>query len=256
MAGVGTLIGRVLAPVLVGLVLLGGWLLLVDVARVPPSLIPSPWTIWDEFVANLGIIARDALLTGTNAVLGLVVGGIIAVLAAALAARLTAVDGMLAPIVAALAVVPIVALTPILNTMFGASAQTGRIVIASLAAFVPVFINMLRGLRQAQPVQRDLFAAYAAGGPKTFAKLTFPSALPHLLTGVRIASSLAVIAAVVAEYFGGPAIGVGTAIASYAKSGRIPLAWAYVGAAIAIGLVLFLITGLLERIVRRYRPEH
>ena len=255
MGGVATAIGRIVAPLLVGALLLAVWLLLVDIVRVPPTLLPSPWVISDEFVTHFGIIAEDAITTGTNALLGLVIGGTIAVVLAALAARFTPIDGMLLPIVAALAIVPIVALTPIFNTMFGASVQTGRVLIAALAAFVPVFINMLRGLRQSQPVQRDLFSAYAARGGQTFTKLTFPSALPHLLTGVRIASSLAVIAAVVAEYFGGPADGVGTAIATYAKSGRIPLAWAYVGAAIAIGVVLFAVSLLLERIVRRYRPE-
>lgn len=255
MGGVGMVIGRIVAPVVVGVLLLSGWLVLVDVVKVPPSLVPSPWAIGDEFARNFGIIAEDALLTGSNALLGLAIGSVIAILFAGIAARFAPIDGMMAPVVAALAVVPIVALTPILNTMFGASAQTGRVLIAAIAAFVPVFINMLRGLRQSQQVQRDLFSAYAAGGGQTFTKLTFPSALPHLLTGVRIASSLAVISALVAEYFGGPADGVGTAIASYAKSGKIPLAWAYVGAAIIIGLLLFLVSVLLQRVVRRYRPE-
>lgn len=255
MTGVGTLIGRIVAPIMVGVLMLGGWLYLVDIVKISPSLVPSPWAIGNEFVTNFGIIAEDALITGTNAVLGLLIGSLVAIILAGLAARFFAIDGMTAPVVAALSVVPIVALTPIFNTMFGASSQTGRVLIAAIAAFVPVFINMLRGLRQSQQVQRDLFSAYAAKGGQTFTKLTFPSALPHLLTGVRIASSLAVISALVAEYFGGPADGVGTAIATYAKSGKIPLAWAYVGASIAIGLLLFLVSILLERIARRYRPE-
>ena len=81
--------------------------------------------------------------------------------------------------------------------------------------------------------------------------LTLPTALPYLMTGLRIASSLAVIAALVAEYFGGPANGVGTAIASYAKSGRAALAFAFVVGGIAIGLLFFLVTSLLERLVTR-----
>ena len=81
--------------------------------------------------------------------------------------------------------------------------------------------------------------------------LTLPTALPYLMTGLRIASSIAVIAALVAEYFGGPADGIGTAIASYAKSGHAALAFAYVTGGIAIGLVLFLVTSLLERLVTR-----
>mgnify|MGYP001146413677 FL=1 len=156
--------------------------------------------------------------------------------------------------VAAIAVVPIVALTPIFKTMFGASSEYGRQLIAGIAAFVPVFINVLRGLRQARPVQRDLFAALAASGGQTFRRLTLPTALPYLFTGLTMASSLAVISALVAEYFGGPSNGLGTAIATYAKSGKTALAWAHVAAAIAVGLVFFLVTALIERIVTRRIP--
>jgi NitT/TauT family transport system permease protein len=161
---------------------------------------------------------------------------------------------MLAPLVAALAVIPIVALTPILNTMFGASSQFGRQAVAAIAAFVPVFVNVLRGLRQTRPVQRDLLRATAAGRVQTFRILTLPTALPYLLTGIRIAASLAVISALVAEYFGGPADGVGTAIATYAKSGRAALAWAFVGGGIVIGLAFFFATSLLERLATRRTP--
>ena len=118
-------------------------------------------------------------------------------------------------------------------------------------AFIPIFVNVLRGLRQTRPVHRDLLRTSAATGLQTFRVLTLPTALPYLMTGLRIASSLAVISALVAEYFGGPADGLGTAIAPYPKSGRAALAWAYVAGAIAIGLVFFLVTSLLERLVTR-----
>ena len=121
-------------------------------------------------------------------------------------------------------------------------------------AFVPVFVNVLRGLRQTRPVHRDLLRATGATGAQTFRVLTLPTATPYLMTGIRIASSIAVIAALVAEYFGGPADGIGTAIASYAKSGRAALAFAYVAGGIAIGLALFLVTSLLERLVSRRPP--
>jgi len=138
--------------------------------------------------------------------------------------------------------------------MFGASSQFGRMSVAAIAAFVPVFVNVLRGLRQTRPVHRDLLRSSAASSWQTFRVLTLPTALPYLLTGLRIASSVAVIAALVAEYFGGPADGIGTAIATYAKSGRAALAFAYVAGGIAIGLAFFLVTGLLERLVSRRRP--
>lgn len=242
---------RVLAPIAVGILLLLVWFLVVDVLKIAPRALPSPVAVVNELILRWNIIWNAMQITGGNALIGLVVGTVFAVLWAALANALRPVDGMLAPIVAAVAVVPIVAVTPILNTMFGASSQFGRMAIASIAAFIPVYINVLRGLRQTRPVHRDLLRASGATGMQTFRVLTLPTALPYLLTGLRIASSLAVIAALVAEYFGGPANGVGTSIATYAKSGRAALAFAFVAGGIAIGLVFFLVTSLLERLVTR-----
>jgi NitT/TauT family transport system permease protein len=245
---------RFAAPVVVGILLIALWVLVVDVLKIAPRMVPGPAAIGSELTLHADIIGDDALITGTNSLLGLLFGGLLGVVLAGLAAAARPIDGMLAPLVAALAVVPIVALTPILNTMFGASSQFGRQTVAAFAAFIPVFVNVLRGLRQTRPLHRDLLRASGATRWQTFAKLTLPTALPYLLTGLRIAASLAVISALVAEYFGGPADGLGTAIATYAKSGRAALAWAYVAGAIAIGLLFFLVTSLLERLVARRSP--
>ncbi|MFT4029904.1 MAG: ABC transporter permease subunit [Protaetiibacter sp.] len=244
---------RVAAPVAVGILMLVAWTLYVEFGDAP-RMLPSPLAIGQEFVLRWGIIWDDSVVTATNALIGLTVGTVLAVVLAGLAAAARPVDGMLAPLVAALAVIPIVAITPILNTMFGASSQFGRQAVATIAAFIPVFVNVLRGLRQTRPVHRDLMRASAASGSQTFRMLTLPTAVPYLMTGLRVASSLAVIAALVAEYFGGPSDGIGTSIASYAKSGRAALAWAYVGGGIIIGLVFFLVTAFLERIVTRHAP--
>ena len=245
---------RVVAPITVGVVILVIWIVAVDVVKAAPRALPSPIAITNEFVLRSGIIVEDMGITASNALIGLATGAIVAIVLAALAATSRPVDGMLAPLVAAIAVVPIVALTPILNTMFGASSQFGRQSVAAIAAFVPVFVNVLRGLRQTRPVHRDVLRSSAATGLQTFRVLTLPTALPYLMSGLRIASSIAVIAALVAEYFGGPADGIGTAIATYAKSGRASLAFAYVAGGIAIGLVFFLVTSLLEWLVSRRKP--
>ena len=245
---------RWVAPVVVGVLILAIWIFWVDVLGTAPRMLPSPIAIAEEFVRRFPIILDDMMITATNALIGLVVGSLLALLFAGLAAAAKPVDGMLAPLVSALAVIPIVAITPILNTMFGASSQFGRQAVATIAAFIPVFVNVLRGLRQTRPVHRDLLRSSAASGWQTFRVLTLPTALPYLMTGLRIASSLAVIAALVAEYFGGPADGIGTAIATYAKSGRAALAWAYVLGGIIIGLVFFLVTSLLERLATRRSP--
>ena len=245
---------RVLAPIAVGLIILALWFVVVDVLHAAPRALPSPVAIVGQLADHYDIILEDMGITATNALVGLAAGAVVAIVLAALAATFRPVDGMLAPLVAAIAVVPIVAITPILNTMFGASSQFGRQYVAAIAAFVPVFVNVLRGLRQTRPVHRDVLRSSGATGLQTFRVLTLPTALPYLLTGLRIASSVAVIAALVAEYFGGPADGIGTAIASYAKSGHAALAFAYVAGGIAIGLVLFLVMSLLERLVTRGKP--
>lgn len=242
---------RVGTPLLVGVVGLAVWHLLVGVVGVSAYLLPSPAEIVAEWSANVSAIADSTWITGTNAALGLLIGALAGVLLAALASRLRAFDQMLAPVVAALAVIPIVALAPVLNAMFGADAETGRRVVAAIAAFVPVFVNSLRGLRQTTPLQRDLMRSHAATGSQTFRVLTLPTAAPYVLTGLRVASSLAVISALVAEYFGGPRGGLGSFISTSAATSAYARAWAYVGAAILLGLAFYLVTVALERLVAR-----
>ncbi len=247
-------VGRVVAPLVVGVIVLGVWQYLVSVVKVSPYLLPGPQEIWDELQQNTAAV-RDAFwITGRNAAIGLVFGTVVGVVLAGIAAWARVIDGMFAFVVASLAVVPIVALAPVLNSMYGADSEYGRRVIAAIAAFVPVYINTVRGLRQTTPQHRDLMHSYAASGWQTFRSLTLPSSAPFVLTGIRVASSLAVISALVAEYFGGPRGGLGSFIATSAATSAYALAWAYVAAAILLGLVAFVVTVLLERLVQWRLP--
>ena len=246
---------RIVAPVAVGLIVLGVWQFLVSVVGVSDYLLPSPASIIEELILYWPSIVQATILTGTNALIGLVVGSILGILLAALASRWRAIDQMSAPVVASLAVIPIVALAPVLNSMFGADSQFGRQAIAALASFVPVFINTLRGFRQTTPVHRDLMKAYAASPSQVLRTLTLPTARPFILTGIRIASSLAVISALVAEYFGGPRGGLGSLISTSAASSAYARAWAYVVASIALGLLFYLVTLGLERLLQRHTPQ-
>src|SRR3546814_17896686 len=131
------------APLAVGLIGLIAWVLVVDVFAVAPRMLPSPFAILGEFVLRWNIIAPDLAITATNALIGLVAGTVFAVAFAGLAATLRPLDGMLAPLVAALAVIPIVAITPIFNTMFGASSPFGRPAAAPTQPVVPRFFQHL-----------------------------------------------------------------------------------------------------------------
>jgi len=244
---------RVGAPIVLGVVVVALWQLLAGSGLIEAYLLPSPLAIGQEIAEFLPSMLSAAQLTGLNALIGLLVGTLLGIVGALLASATRLVDGMLAPVVAALSVVPIVALAPVLNSAFGADAQTGRQLIAALAAFVPVFINTARGLRQTRPVHRDLMRVYAASPWQTMRTITLRTAAPFTFTGIRLASSLAVISALVAEYFGGPRGGLGGLISTSAASSAYARAWAYVVAAIVLGLVFYLVALGIERLVSRRR---
>jgi NitT/TauT family transport system permease protein len=244
---------QLIAPLALGAAVIALWQLLAGSGIVEAYLLPSPAAIGGQIVEFFPSMVSASGLTGLNALIGLLAGTILGIIGALLASATRVIDGMLAPVVAALAVVPIVALAPVLNTSFGADAQTGRQLIAALAAFVPVFINTARGLRQTRPVHRDLMRAYAATSWQAMTTITLRTAAPFTFTGIRLASSLAVISALVAEYFGGPRGGLGGLISTSAASSAYPRAWAYVVAAIVLGLSFYLVALAIERLVSRRR---
>ncbi|WP_315097979.1 ABC transporter permease subunit [uncultured Cellulomonas sp.] len=246
-----TAVRRWVAPVLLGVVALLAWQAVVVGADIKPYLLPSPTAILEQLRLSIPLVWSAALATGMNVLVGLVVGSAIAIVAAVVAARSRMADTLLSPTAAALAVMPIVALAPALNTMFGTTSTTPRRLVVSVVVFAPVFVNTLRGLRQVQPVHRDLLKAYAASPWQLTRTVTVPGALPYLFTGLRIASSTAVIAAIVAEYFGGLQNGLGSRITSAASNSAYARAWAFVLGAIVLGLVFYLATLALERAVAR-----
>lgn len=245
----------ILPPVILGVVVLSLWQLVVTVFEIPAYLVPGPLAIGSSFGTNVSSILNSSMTTGLNALVGLLVGAVLGVLIAILASVLRILDWMIAPIVAAMAVIPIVALAPVFYSMFGASVQTGRQMVAALAVFVPMFVNTLNGLRQIKPVQRDLMRAYAATTRQTTRVLALPAAVPHTLNGLKIGSSLAVISALVAEYFGGPANGLGRAITTAVAGSNYTLAWAYVLGSVILGLVFYMVTAGLEKISLRHRGD-
>jgi NitT/TauT family transport system permease protein len=246
-------IRNIAAPILFGVLALLLWQVVVVGFHLKPFIVPSPISIATQFGERFGVILTASVVTATNAFIGLVLGTIVGVIAAGIAAALRVIDEISAPLVTAASVIPIVALAPVLYTMLGASVQTARVLIAALAVFIPVYINTLRGLRSSKPIHRDLMRAYAATPWQVTWAVTLPGALPFFFTGVRIASSLAVISALGAEYFGGPIGGLGKSITSAASSSNYPLAWAFVLGSILTGLVFFCVTLALEIFATRHR---
>lgn len=246
---------RVAAPVVVALLVLLGWQALVDGRGIAPYLLPSPTAIWAQVRDNASDIVSVGRATGENALIGLVLGTLLGLGAALLAARLRLVDELLTPLSAAVNAMPIVALAPVFNTMFSSTSGVPRRLVVTIVVFFPVFVNSVRGLRQVDPLHAELMRSYAASGWAITRAVRLPGALPFVFTGVRIASSLAVIAAVVAEYFGGLQNGVGARITSAASNTAYARAWAYVLAACVLGLVFYLAALLAERWATPWRNE-
>lgn len=240
-----------LPPLILGVVTLMLWQLAVVAFEIKSFVLPSPLSIGDQFVSNLGTVWSNSVVTGQNSLIGLLLGMVVAVVFAMIAALVRTIDELTTAVVSAAMVLPIVALAPVLYGMFSASQQTARVLVAALAVFVPVYVNTLKGLRQVRPVHRDLMRAQAASTWQTTRIVTLPTALPFLFTGLRIASALAVIAAVIAEYFGGPIGGLGKSITTAAAGSNYPLAWAYVLGSILLGLAFYLATMGVERLTLR-----
>lgn len=239
-------VSTVVAPVVLAAVVLALWEWAVKHYEIEPFILPAPSVIWDQITANHTTIVDGAKATGRNALYGMLAGAVVGIVGALLSGAVKAIDEMSVPVVAAASVIPIVALAPVLYSMFGAAVDTGRILVAALSVSVPVYLNTLRGLRQVTQVHRDLMTAVAARPLQVARTVTLPTALPYVFTGLRIASSLAVISALIAEYFGGPIGGLGKSITSSAASSNYPLAYAYVFGAICLGLVFYVVTLLIE----------
>ena len=245
----------VLPPVAVGVLVVVAWELTVTLGRIAPFIVPAPSAIWHELIEQRGNVWEAALATGVNALIGLIAGTILGVLAAMAASRFRPLSEVSVPFAAVLNALPIIALAPILNNMFESTSSVPRRLVAGIIAVFPVFINTLRGLREVDPIHRELMHSYAASGWTFARKVRLPGALPFVFTGLRQASSLAVIAAVVAEYFGGLQNGLGSRITSAAAFTAYPRAWAFVVGACLLGLVFYLSTLLLERLAMPWKSR-
>jgi NitT/TauT family transport system permease protein len=246
---------RILPPIVVGVLAIIAWELTVSIGHIAPFILPAPSAIWHELVLQRGNVWDAALASGANALVGLAGGAVLGVLAALVSSRSKALSEVSVPIAAVLNALPIIALAPILNNMFESTSSVPRRIVAAIIVFFPVFINTLRGLREINPVHRELMASYAASSWTFARKVRLPGALPFVFTGLRQASSLAVIAAVVAEYFGGLQDGLGARITSAAAFTAYPRAWAFVVGACLLGLVFYLTTLIVERLAMPWQTQ-
>ena len=237
-----------LTPVLFGAAFFALWQGFVVWRDIKPYLLPTPASVVRNAVDSSHLLRSSAIVSGTNALVGLIAGVVVGTVAAVLTNRLRIVAEVLTPLAIAVNAVPIIVITSFLNNMYSARSQLPRRLMVAVVVFFVVFVNVTRGLRQSDPTQTELMRSYAANDRQMLAKVRLPTALPHLFTAIRIASPLSVITAFVAEYFGGTQDGLGYRITSAMSTSDDALGWAYVGAACVLGLAFFAGSSALEAI--------
>ena len=223
----------------VGLVVLG----------VKQFLLPRPSAIIGALVEEWPVLARGVVYTGLEALGGLVLGVTLGTVAAFATARWATARETLMPLAIAASSVPIIALAPIMSAWFSSDNPAARVAIVTLMVFFPVLINTVRGLTDVDPGALELMHSYAAAPVQIVHKVRIPNALPFFFTGLKIAATLAVIGAVIGEYFGGPRYSLGIFITSEAYVFRYPNAWAAILLACLLGIAFYLTILVLERLV-------
>jgi NitT/TauT family transport system permease protein len=237
---------RTLPPVVVGVVFFGGWEAFVDWQDVRPFILPKPSAIWRQLVDNAGLVRSASVVTGTNALVGLVLGTLLGALLAAAANRFRLFGELINPLAITVSAIPAVVIVSVLNNMYSITTQTGRRIMVTLAVFFIVFVQVARGLRQSHPTQIELMRSYAATSRDVLRKVRIPNAVGYLFTAIRTAAPIAVIIALVSEYFGGTQDGLGQKIASNFSLSKTAFAFAYVVGGSIVGLLFFAGSNLLE----------
>ncbi|MEZ5176568.1 MAG: ABC transporter permease [Acidimicrobiia bacterium] len=249
------LVSGVMPAVVFGLGGLVLWELTLLIINPDGFVLPRPSEIIASFIDNIDVIWIATRNTGYIVVTGLVAGVLIGVVWALLVSRFRIADETLTPLAIALNAIPIIALAPIFNAWYGLLSPTSNQAIVVLLVFFPVFINTTRGLTQVGATEIELMHSYAASKWEITRIVRIPNAMPLFFTALKIASSLAVIGAIVAEYFGGRQDALGQFIVQNAASARYTEAWAAVLAGSAMGIALYLLSGGFERFATPWRPE-
>jgi NitT/TauT family transport system permease protein len=234
---------------------IGLWEALVKGLSVQRFLLPAPDAIWTAFMSNQGQFWHEGWITFQEAVGGFAIGSAAGILLAVVVARWELLGNGLMPYAIAANAVPIIAFAPITNAWFSPLTKTSHMVIAAVLCFFPVFVNVVRGLRSVKPSQIELMRSYAVGELTVFRLVRVPTALPFLFTALRVASVLAMIGAIVSEYYGGSLDTLGANILQDASLFQFEKAWAEIVVACILGIGFYLAVVLVERVVTRWQPR-
>ena len=242
-------------PVVFGVTLLVLWQVAVRLYGVNQVILPAPTDIWWALLEAPAILWADFIQTVVKgAISGYVIGAALAIGTAIAVDRSQFLQRGLLPVGNFIAALPIVGTAPILVMWFGFGWQSKAAVVVVMV-FFPILVNAVAGLKATEAMQRDLMHTYAASYWQGLFKLRLPAALPFIFNGLKVCTTLALIGAIVAEFFGSPIVGMGFRIKTSFGTLELAMVWAEIAVAAVAGSGLYGLVALAERRLTFWHPS-
>lgn len=247
---------NIAVPLLFGVTVFYLWEVAVRGFGVPLVLLPSPGAVAARFMGALPTLAADFNQTFIKGVLiGYAIGCGAGLVVAILAHRFEFLGRGLLPLGNFFSALPLVGVAPIMVMWFGFDWPSKAAVVA-LVTFFPMLVNAIAGLSAAGDIERDLMRSYAASHRQGLTKLFLPAALPFIFNALKINATLALIGAIVAEFFGTPTQGIGFRISTEAGRMAIDMVWAEIALAALAGMAFYGFVTLAERATTFWHPSY
>lgn len=229
------------------------WHVYVVVAHVPPAVLPSPATVWQSLIQNSHIIIKEGWITLVESVLGFLLAFFLGIPLALMIASSKLMSLTFYPLLIAAQSLPKVALAPLLLVWLGLGIES-KLAIAWLVAFFPIVVDTATGLRATPAEYLDLATSVRASPSQVFFKIKLPAALPFILSGSKVAITLAVVGAVIGEFVGSTR-GLGNMLLVANSQLDTPLAFAALVGLSLIGIGLYLAVVVVEHLLRPWLGE-
>nr|WP_306265789.1 ABC transporter permease [Pararhizobium sp. IMCC3301] len=242
-------------PILFGFWLLLLWEMIVVGAGIPFVLLPPPSQIGLRIAESLPVLWADFQQTFLLGVVpGYIIGCGAGFLVAVLVDRVPFLQRGLLPVGNMASALPIIGVAPIMVMWFGFG-PASKIAVVVIMIFFPMLVNCVAGFASAGSMEKDLMRTYAASYGQTLLKLRLPNAMPFIFNALKINSTLALIGAIVAEFFGSPTVGMGFRISTEFGRLNTDLVWATIAVAALAGSTFYGLIALVERRITFWHPS-
>ena len=242
-------------PILFGVSIIFIWQATVVHFEVSPVILPPPSAIYIKFISSIPTLWEDFVQTAIKGALsGYLIGCGLAFFVSLIADKFKFFERGVLPIGNFLAAMPIIGIAPILVMWFGFGWQSKAAVVAVMV-FFPILVNTVQGMKMSDKIHRDLMQTYNASYLQTLFKLRLATAMPFIFNGLKICTTLALIGAIVAEFFGSPIRGMGFRISTEAPRFALDMVWAEITVAAIAGSLFYGGVVLLEKWITFWHPS-